>query len=200
MPSSEEIQHYLTGAWRVILGKPDGLRLFDVSADGFWNSFFAMVVAFPPLVVGWVGMANELAAFSGDFGSRLSIVLRLATIDFAIWVVPVVALALVARRAGLADRFVQLVVASNWASALFVWATVPVPLFAMIWTMPPDVRNFLSLGLLLLNIFVFWRVTNVALGKGAAVATAVFAGMFVLAVTIQILLMSAFGLSLGPAV
>jgi len=200
MPSTEEIQHYLTGAWRVMLGKADGLRLFDISADGFWNSFFAMVVALPPLVVGWVGMANEIAAFSGDFGSRLSIVLRLAIIDFAIWVVPIVALALVARRARLADRFVQLVVASNWASALFVWATVPVPLLAMIWTMPPDVRNFLSLVLLALNIFVFWRVTNVALGKGAAVATAVFAGMFVLAVTIQILLMSAFGLSLGPAV
>ena len=92
------------------------------------------------------------------------------------------------------------VVASNWASALFVWATVPVPLLAMTWTMPPDVRNVLSLALLALNIFVFWRITNVALGKGAAVATAVFAGMFVLAVTIQILLMSAFGLSLGPAV
>jgi len=200
MPSTEEIQQYLTGAWRVVLGKPDGLRLFDISADGFWNSFFAMIVALPPLVVGWVGMANEIAAFSGDFGGRLSIVVRLATIDFAIWVVPVIALALVVRRVGLADRFVQLVVASNWASALFVWATVPVPLLAMIWTMPADVRNVLSLGLLALNIFVFWRVTNLALGKGAAVATAVFAGMFVLAVTIQVLLMSAFGLSLGPAV
>ena len=35
----------LTGAWRLMLGKADGLRLLDLSADGFWNSFFAIVVA-----------------------------------------------------------------------------------------------------------------------------------------------------------
>ena len=55
MPSVEDIQQYLTGAWRMMMGKPDGLRLLDISADGFWNSFFAIVVALPALIVGWVG-------------------------------------------------------------------------------------------------------------------------------------------------
>ena len=43
-----------------MLGKADGLRLLDLSADGFWNSFFAIVVALPALIVGWVGIANEI--------------------------------------------------------------------------------------------------------------------------------------------
>ena len=58
----DEIQRYLTGAWRMMMGKADGLRLLDLSADGFWNSFFAIVVALPALIVGWVGVANEIGA------------------------------------------------------------------------------------------------------------------------------------------
>ncbi|MER9338061.1 hypothetical protein NKJ06_29550, partial [Mesorhizobium sp. M0293] len=55
MLSADETQASLTGAWRLMLGKTDGLRLLDLSADGFWNSFFAIVVAAPALLVGWVG-------------------------------------------------------------------------------------------------------------------------------------------------
>ena len=60
MLSAEETQASLTGAWRLMLGKADGLRLLDLTADGFWNSFFAIAVAAPALIVGWVGIANEI--------------------------------------------------------------------------------------------------------------------------------------------
>ena len=111
MPSGENIQRNMTGAWQLLLGRPDGLRLLDISADGFWNSFFAMVVAVPALAVGWVAMANDAAA--REMGSRLSILGRLALIDGLTWVLPLVALALIARLAGIADRYVPYVVASN---------------------------------------------------------------------------------------
>jgi hypothetical protein len=52
--------------------------------------------------------------------------------------------------------------------------------------------------LLALNLFVSWRVYNVALAKGAAVTSAVVAGMFFLSLVIQALLISAFGLSATP--
>ena len=77
------------------------MRLLDISADGFWNSFFAIVVALPALIAGWVGIAND-ARRSGyvSFGDRLSIMLRLATVDIGAWVLPLVALALVAPAVG----------------------------------------------------------------------------------------------------
>ena len=61
MLSANDIQSSLTGAWHLMLGKVDGLRLLDLSADGFWNSFFAIVVAVPAMIVGWVGTANAIA-------------------------------------------------------------------------------------------------------------------------------------------
>jgi hypothetical protein len=178
----------------MMLGRPDGLKLLDLSADGFWNSFFAIVVAIPPLVVGWVGLANELAALGADLGGKLSIVLRLALIDLATWILPLVALAAVASRARMADRFVHLVVSGNWAAALFIWATVPVPLAGLIWPLAAEVRVLLSLALLVLNLFVSWRVINIALAKGAGAATAVLAGLFFASLLTQAVFMTFLGL------
>ena len=198
MPSGDEIQQYLTGAWRMMMGKADGLRLLDLSVDGFWNSFFAIVIAVPALVVGWVGVANELSQLSGIFGSKLSILLRLAVIDLATWIVPLVALAAVAARAGIGDRFVHLVVASNWASTIIVWIMLPPSLLGLFWPAAADASAFASLALFVLTMVMSWRMTNVAIGKGPAVATAVFAGMFLVSLAVLFVLQSAFGLTATP--
>ena len=194
MPSSDEIQQYLTGAWRLLMGKPDGARLLDVSADGFWNSFFALVVAFPALVVNWVAIANELGDLGGDFGGRLSIVLRLAVIDLLAWVVPLLGLALVARRAGFADRYVHFVVASNWASVLLAWLMLPLAILNLFVPGPSELNNVISLVVFLAALVLTWRLTNAVLAKGAAVATAVFVAVLFVSLFLILFLQGLFGL------
>lgn len=200
MPSAEEIQQYLTGAWRMMMGKADGLRLLDLSADGFWNSFLAIAIALPALIVGWVGVANELSQLSAVFGSKLSIVTRLAAIDLATWILPLLALAAVAPRAGIADRFVHLVVSGNWASALIVWIMLPPSLLRLFWPAASDASALVSFLLFVLTMALSWRMTNVAIGKGPAIATAVFAGMFVVSLAVLLILQGAFGLTATPQV
>jgi hypothetical protein len=178
MLSSDETYASLNGAWRLMLGKADGLRQFDLSADGFWNSFFAIVVAAPALIVGWVGLANEI----GDpnaFAGRFSMLIRLATVDIGAWVLPLVGLALVAPRAGIGGRFVHYVVASNWASAIIAWMMLPAALIRLFLPSTNEFAVLASLLLFALSMILTWRMTNVAIGRGAAVGTAVFAGMFV---------------------
>jgi hypothetical protein len=178
MLSADETYASLAGAWRLMLGKADGLRLLDLSADGFWNSFFAILVAAPALIVGWVGIANEI----GDpnaFAGRFSMLLRLATVDIGSWVLPLVALALVAPRAGIGGRFVHYVVASNWASAIIAWMMLPSALIRLFVPSGNEVAGLVSLVLFALSMVLTWRMTNAAIGRGAAVGTAVFAGMFV---------------------
>jgi hypothetical protein len=178
MLSSDETYASLTGAWRLMLGKADGLRLLDLSVDGFWNSFFAIVVAVPALIVGWVGLANEI----GDpdaFAGRFSMLIRLATVDIGAWVLPLVGLAFVAPRAGIGGRFVHYVVASNWASAIIAWMMLPAALIRLFLPSTNEFAVLASLLLFALSMVLTWRMTNVAIGRGAAVGTAVFAGMFV---------------------
>ncbi|BAV49282.1 hypothetical protein MLTONO_4379 [Mesorhizobium loti] len=178
MLSADETQASLTGAWRLMLGKVDGLRLLDLSADGFWNSFFAIVVAAPALIVGWVGIANEIGdpnAFVGRFG----MLLRLATVDIGSWVLPLVVFAVVAPRAGIGGRFVHYVVASNWASAITAWLMLPSALIRLFLSSASQISSLVSLLLFALSMALTWRMTNATIGKGAAIGTAVFVGMFI---------------------
>jgi hypothetical protein len=178
MLSADETYASLAGAWRLMFGKADGLRLLDLSADGFWNSFFAIVVAAPALIVGWVGIANEI----GDpdaFAGRLGMLIRLATVDIGSWVLPLVALALVAPRAGIGGRFVHYVVASNWTSAIIAWLMLPSALLRLLLPSNSDISSLVSLFLFALSMLLTWRMTNASIGKGAAVGTAVFVGMFI---------------------
>lgn len=178
MLSADETYASLAGAWQLMFGKADGLRLLDLSADGFWNSFFAIVVAAPALIVGWVGIANEI----GDpeaFAGRLGMLIRLATVDIGAWVLPLVALALVAPRAGIGGRFVHYVVASNWASAIVAWLMLPSALLRLFLPSTSEISSLVSLFLFALSALLTWRMTNASIGKGAAVGTAVFVGMFI---------------------
>jgi len=193
MPPAEEIQRYLTGVWRMMTGRPDGLDMLDLSADGFWNSFFAILVAFPALAVGWVQAANGLGGDS--FGGRLSVLVRLGAIDLLTWVAPIMLLAAIARRAGIAHRFVPYVVATNWASALFIWMMMPPAVVSLFWPAAEPAIALVSLLIFLVTLVLAWRVTNVALGMGAAVASWVFAGMFAASLALLLILQPVFGLS-----
>jgi hypothetical protein len=194
MLSADETHASLTGAWRLMLGKADGLRLLDVSVDGFWNSFFAIVVAAPALIVGWVGIANEI----GDpdaFVGRLGMLIRLAAVDIGSWVLPLVVLALVARRAGIGGRFVHYVVASNWASAITAWLMLPSALIRLF--VPPTSELAVAVSLLLfaLSMALTWRMTNAVIGRGPAIGSAVFGGMFMASLAVLFGLQALLGIT-----
>src|SRR5690606_40403796 len=93
MLPAEDVSRQLHGVWRMMTGRPDGLRLLDLSSDGFWTSFFAIVVAAPPLLAGWVSLVAELAGSDTGFGNRLSMRFRRGVADLGAWGLPFGALA-----------------------------------------------------------------------------------------------------------
>ena len=195
MPPSEEIQRHLYGAWQMMLGKRDGIRLLDLSVDGFWNSFFAILVALPVLVVGWVPMANEAYGTASTLGERVSFIVRLAMVDLSVWVLPMAALALVAGVIGVKDRFVPYVVATNWGNALFAWFMLPASLLNLIFSGAADLTISLSLLIFLGTLVLSWRLTNAALNKGPMMASGVFVGTLFFAIMLLFLLQDLFGIT-----
>ena len=194
MLDAAEIQRNLNGAWRVMRGRADGMRLLDTTAEGFWDSFFAIAVAAPALAVGWISSANDFVSYETT-ASRLGVMLRLAVIDMSVWILPLVGLALVAGRAGIADRYVHYVVSGNWASALLVWMMLPPTILRLVLPQTADVATLLSLLLFLASLVLTWRQTNVALNRGPAAATALFVAMFVAALAVLVVLQSLMGLN-----
>jgi hypothetical protein len=191
--NSEIVQASLLGSWRLMMGRTDGLRLLDLSVDGFWNSFFAIVLSVPPLAVGWISIANEMVA-ALDAPMRSGIIARLAFVDLGAWLVPLVALAVVAKPAGLASRFVPYVVASNWGSAIVAWIMLPAALTRLIYPDAVEAAALVSLILFGISLVLTWRLTNSAIGRGPGIATAVFAGMFLGSVVVLLMLQGAVGI------
>jgi len=191
----EEVRQGILGAFRLMTGRVDGLQLLDISADGFWNSFYAIVLALPPLLLGWTSVAADFA--DGEM-SRGGILFRLAIVDIGSWLLPIVFLAFVARPAGIADRFVHYVVASNWGSALLVWLMVPSAVVRIVAPDAVELATFLSFVLFIASQVLVWRLTALSIGKGAMVGSAVFAGMFAASLITLFALQSLVGLSSSP--
>ena len=185
MADMNDIQRSLLGAWRLMTGRADGLRLLDISADGFWNSFFAIPVALPALAIGWLMAANGIAE---DGGGRLPIVLTLAVVDLSVWVVPLVAFVLAAPQFGLSDRVAHLVVAYNWGEALMSWLALPVALFVLTFDVSQQTSDAVMLLLFIVLTVLGWRLVVTALGKGPGVGSAVFGGLFVVSLVVLIAL------------
>lgn len=185
MADMNDIQRSLAGAWRLMTGRADGLRLLDISADGFWNSFFAIPVALPALAVGWLMAANGIA---DDGSGRLPIVLTLAVVDLSVWVVPLVAFVLAAPQFGLSDRVAHLVVAYNWGEALMSWVALPVALFVLTFDVSQQTSDAVMLLLFIVLTVLGWRLVVTALGKGPGVGSAVFGGLFVVSLVVLIAL------------
>jgi hypothetical protein len=192
----EAVQSSLLGAWRLMMGKADGLRLLDLSADGFWNSFYAIVLALPALAMNWVPVATDTLGADSSTGAKLGYVLRLAVVDLGSWVLPLLALAVASSTVGIRDRFVHYVVATNWATVPMVWIMLPPSLLAIFVPQAGDFVSVLALVLFVVTMVLTWRVTNAAIGKGPAVGTGVFAGMFIASLIVMALLQALVGVEI----
>lgn len=197
MPPADDIQRQMTGAFMMMTGRREGIRLLDLSMDGFWNSFFAIVVAAPVMLAAWAPMAGEIAGADAGFGQRASIVARLALVDIGAWVLPIVGLAAIAGTVGIRDRFVHYVVATNWGGALFSWFMLPVAVLRLFAPGLEDVIAALSLGIFFASLVLLWRLTSAAIDKGAGVATGVFSGMLIASILTLFALQDLLGLAVN---
>lgn len=195
MPPAEDVQRQMFGAWRMMTGHREGIRLLDLSADGFWNSFFAILVAGPALMVSWAPIAAMLAGPDANLAARLSFVVRLAIVDVGAWVIPLAILAAVAGAAGVRDRFVHYVVATNWGGALFGWFMLPASLLRLVAPGMQETAMLLSLAIFLTCLVLSWRLTNAAIDKGAPMATAVFGMMLVASIVTLLVLQQLLGVA-----
>ncbi len=123
-------------------------------------------------------LANQIGdpeAFAGRFG----MVISLAAAEIGAWVVPLAGLALIAPRIGIGGRFVPFAVAYNWAMAIAAWISLPAALLTLFLPFTDQMVVLVALVLFLLSEVLIWRLTNASIGRGAAIATAVFTGMLI---------------------
>ncbi|MCX2698845.1 MULTISPECIES: hypothetical protein [Ochrobactrum] len=197
MPSLDDVFRYFTGVWKMMLGRKDGLAYLDISAEDFWTSFYAIVVALPPLLATWVAYAADLTAGSDEAGIRLAIVMRAAFVDVAAWVIPLAIVGMLAKRIGIAKRYAAYVIAINWGSAFLAWLFAPITLLQLFFPGFLDIATLFALVLFTISIILSYRLTFIVLQRPHAYVAPFFACMFFGSLFITVFLQQLFGIGIG---
>lgn len=123
MLTRDEITRSLTGAWELFLDRPGAMRFFDMSVDGFWRSFAAVVLVVPSYA--FAVLADQRMAAADPtlpLESGAGLVIHNGIGLLLDWIALPLILALLARPLGIARHYPEFVVARNWCAVI---AAVP---------------------------------------------------------------------------
>ena len=157
-PSINEVSGYLAGVFKMVKGDPAGLQGLDLSMGGFWRSFWALIYSIPAYCAIWAverrmrlqadpSLELGASAFARDFVAEI---LNVAAVLLVV--------ALLARPMGIADRYVQWVVSTNWLTlpVFYVLASIYLAASSMAG------GDLVALIAFFLSLVVYFRVYRVA--------------------------------------
>lgn len=171
----EEILRSFSGVARLMAGKPAGLKRLDLSADGFWNSFGAILVALPPTILAWIEYETVERAEPRSGTGDLGVYGAHALADLTAWLFPILILASLARPLGLARKLTPLVVSLNWGSALLAWALTPLWLLLLIAGPMDGLGSLVTLVAVVAATVLTMRLAATAIGADLIVGAGIVA-------------------------
>jgi len=194
MLDRDEITRSLTGAWHLFLDRPDAMRYFDLSVEGFWRSFRAIVLLLPAYILSTlaervitlantpVGGEQDATAFFLDSAIGLGV-------D---WIALPVLLALAARPLGIQRTYAAFIVARNWASVIALVPYGIIGLLVIVGVVDIEVANILMLVALMLVLRYNFLVARRALDVGIGFAVGIVVLDLAVSLTIALSLDSVF--------
>jgi hypothetical protein len=169
--TADEVVRSLKGSLRLIQREADGLRDFDVSIEGFWRSFAAIVLTLPAFValLAERRLASGLAPGGGLFDDP-GLALGEALAYLATWFAfPLMMIGFV-RLMGLERRYVGYVVAYNWSSVIASFVLALPAMLHVLGLATPSLAAFytLAFGLVVLQYRWFLARTALSITSGLA--------------------------------
>lgn len=176
MPQIEEVGNYIKGVWLLILGDKTGFDWLDITALGVWRSFAAFLWCLPAMAVGWAAWRlYYLANMPQGAETGLIFILKLLFVDMAMWVVPLVLVAALAKPLGYGELLAPIIITSNWLAVPTVYA-MAVPLaIRLVIPNSEGMTSVLSLILLLANFTAIFRLVKTIANNQTLLASALSA-------------------------
>lgn len=168
MITAEYVQRALTGVFRLSLHDAKGLSLFEMTADGFFRSFWAIALSAPLYGYALLGTLRAFEAMP-DAGGRsvsVSVFLLLHALNFfGSSVVFLAAMVPLSRMLALQGRYVPFAIAYNWGTlAAHVIAIIPILMFGVGLINAADAVSF---SLVVLGFTLYLRFASFSVTLGA---------------------------------
>lgn len=197
MPSLEDVEGCLRGVALLARNRPEGLKQFDVSVEGFWASFWAIAYSVPAMALTWASYRLAWLQNAGEHaGAGAGFIGCLALTDVLTWIVPLVLLALAARPLGIARHFVRYVIVTNWLGLATSYAMAVPSLLRLLVPQAMALAALLSILIFVGTIVVLYRATRLAFDGDSGNAGAVTAGMVVVSLMLTGSLQQVFGIAI----
>jgi hypothetical protein len=176
MPQIEEVGNYVKGIWLLILGDKSGFNWLDITALGVWRSFAAFLWCLPAMAVGWAAWRlYYLANMPQGAETGLIFILKLLFVDMAMWVVPLVLVAALAKPLGYGELLAPIIITSNWLAVPTVYATAVPLAIRLVIPNSEGLTSVLSLILLLANFTAIFRLVKTIANNQTLLASALSA-------------------------
>jgi len=170
-PASGEVASSLYGAFRLARFDPSGLNYFNISLNGFWNSFFAAVIVAPLfgllILLQYQNVPVDPPPSPIRFGFAHGIGY---VISWTIFPVLMISLVRFIKRD---VYYVRFIIAYNWAAVLQNAFYMPLAIAAQLGMLSAEAGTFLGLIVLTAVLFYVWFVTRVTLAVSPGMAAAI---------------------------
>ncbi|WP_346906772.1 hypothetical protein [uncultured Roseibium sp.] len=192
MISGQEIARSLTGSWLFLQNRPEGLRWFDRSIEGFWRSFGVFFLLLPFF---WIsGMAEkklileetELVLELFPNGSFWGAQLTTFGLD---WILLPIVLGFLARPIGISRGYVDFIIVRNWSSLLAAFPYVVAGLLYLAGIIPAGIMVLMSLCVLAVVLWYRFNITRITLQTGISLTL----GIIVLDTVLSLLISEVVG-------
>lgn len=177
----DEARASLYGSWLLLIRDPEAFRHFNNTEAGFWRSFSAIILIAPLYLYAALVQVELPDAPATEEPSQVMLMIGL----ILQWIGWPLAMAIIARVAGLAQNYARYIIAYNWSSVLVILALLPPLILLDLGAVGPNVAVFLSFVVLLLSLYYRWYVAVAALETTGAVAAALVLADVVLSLGIN---------------
>ncbi|CAN7181850.1 hypothetical protein LJR030_000344 [Rhizobium sp. LjRoot30] len=166
MPSFKEIQIYLKGLLLLIRLDPRGFGYLDLTDRGAMRSFWAILWCLPATAISWLWWHSAfLRAYPPGTRTGLPFFMRLAMVEMANWIVPLVLAGFLCLLFGLGKRFHAIVVVSNWLAVPLAYVYALIILMVLVLPGTEGFASLLWLGLLITLVFSLVRLLRMICGQ-----------------------------------
>ena len=143
-----EITKSINGAWRIARMDQNALNYFNMSIEGFWRSFLAVLIVLPLYVVFLVLNLGQLSGMELPTGSATSkelyVAIKLAAHILGWLAFPIVMIP-ISRLMDLSQSYVPYIIVWNWSNVLVMAVILPAVLL-----FPPSAQSGQSAKLILM--------------------------------------------------
>jgi len=170
----------LSGAWELIKLNPRAQHYFDKSADGFWKSFWAVLLVAPIFFLG-LSTSYDVAV---ELGHQVSLAAHV--IEFVLRL-PLIALVMIffTRFLKIDAHYSDMIIAFNWLWVIANYIILPLSILITLKILPLEAGTLVVMAVAVyLELYVTWFLfrNSLRIGGWLAFGVMIFKALFTLTV------------------